>query len=148
MAYRALNDRGMAEEAVQETFLRLWRAADRYDPELSSLRTWLFAIARNVVIDLARGRRARPEFGNLESERAPAQSEEPIESALRSWEVEEALRRISENHRQTIIEVYFQDRSYAEIATRHGVPEGTVRSRLFYGLKALQLALEEMEWTR
>jgi RNA polymerase sigma-70 factor (ECF subfamily) len=55
MAHRALGDAGLAEEAVQETFLRAWRAADRYDPGLSSLRTWLFAIARNVVVDLAAG---------------------------------------------------------------------------------------------
>jgi RNA polymerase sigma-70 factor (ECF subfamily) len=50
MTYRALNDDGLAEEAVQETFLRAWRAADRYDPKRSSLRTWMFAIARNTVM--------------------------------------------------------------------------------------------------
>src|SRR3712207_9333201 len=61
MTYRALNDDGLAEEAVQETFLRAWRAADRYDPKRSSLRTWMFAIARNVTIDLARARSARPQ---------------------------------------------------------------------------------------
>ena len=53
-AVRSLGDRGLAEEAVQETFVRAWRAADRFDDELGSLRTWLFAIVRNVVIDLAR----------------------------------------------------------------------------------------------
>src|SRR5215207_2001708 len=61
MAHRALNDDGLAEEAVQETFMRAWRAADRYDPKRSSLRTWMFAIARNVTIDLARARSARPQ---------------------------------------------------------------------------------------
>lgn len=58
------------------------------------------------------------------------------------------MRRISDEHRRTIFEVYYRDRPYAEIAAKHGVPEGTVRSRLFYGLKALRLALEEMGWTR
>ena len=58
MAHRALNDDGLAEEVVQET-LRAWRAADRYDAQRSSLRTWMFAIARNVTIDLARARSAR-----------------------------------------------------------------------------------------
>ena len=152
MARRTLGDRGQAEEAVQETFLRAWRAADRYDPEISSLRTWLFAIARNVVIDLARARSARPELAATgekhEKERAQAASDEQIEEVLQSWEVEEALRRISDEHRRTIFEVYYRDRPYAEIAAKHGVPEGTVRSRLFYGLKALRLALEEMGWTR
>ena len=152
MARRTLGDRGSAEEAVQETFLRAWRAADRYDPEISSLRTWLFAIARNVVIDLARARSARPELAAMgeehEKERTQAAGDEQIEEVLQSWEVEEALRRISDEHRRTIFEVYYRDRPYAEIAAKHGVPEGTVRSRLFYGLKALRLALEEMGWTR
>ena len=56
-AFRSLNDRGLAEEAVQETFVRAWQAADRFDDRLGSLRTWLFAIVRNVVIDLSRAAR-------------------------------------------------------------------------------------------
>ena len=59
-AFRSLGDRGLAEEAVQETFVRAWRAADRFDDALGSLRTWLFAIVRNVVIDLSRARAVRP----------------------------------------------------------------------------------------
>src|SRR5262245_2360396 len=59
-AFRSLNDRGLAEEAVQETFVRAWQAADRFDETLGSLRTWLFAIIRNVVIDLSRARSVRP----------------------------------------------------------------------------------------
>src|ERR1051326_1560789 len=61
-ALRSLGDRGLAEEAVQETFVRAWRAADRFDDELGSLRTWLFAIVRNVVIDLSRARAVRPQI--------------------------------------------------------------------------------------
>src|SRR5687768_28274 len=59
-ARNQLHDSGLAEEAVQETFLRAWRAADKYDSSVSSLRTWLFSICRNVVIDLARKRKVRP----------------------------------------------------------------------------------------
>src|SRR5918996_1507058 len=59
-AHRSLGDAGLAEEAVQETFVRAWRAGDRFDPEIGSLRTWLFAIPRNVVIDLGRARAVRP----------------------------------------------------------------------------------------
>ena len=58
-AMRSLGDAGLAEEAVQETFLRAWRAGKRFDPEIGSLRTWLFAILRNVVIDLGRARAVR-----------------------------------------------------------------------------------------
>ena len=59
-AMRSLGDSGLAEEAVQETFLRAWRAGERFDPKIGSLRTWLFAILRNVVIDLGRARAVRP----------------------------------------------------------------------------------------
>ena len=154
MARRTLGDAGLAEEAVQETFLKAWRAGDRYDREAGSLRTWLFAIARNVVIDLLRARRSRPEPVELDIERADhaghagTSAGDPFETKLRSWEIEEALRHISNDHRQAIVETYYRGRSSAEVAAEVGVPEGTVRSRLFYGLKALRLALEERGWSR
>ena len=68
-ALRSLNDRGLAEEAVQETFVRAWQAADRFDDNLGSLRTWLFAIIRNVVIDLSRARAVRPMLRDRGDER-------------------------------------------------------------------------------
>jgi RNA polymerase sigma-70 factor, ECF subfamily len=147
MTYRALNDDGLAEEAVQETFLRAWRAADRYDPKRSSLRTWMFAIARNVTIDLARARRTRPRRAGAEVERAQQGAEDTAEESLRSWEMEEALRHIGPHHRHAIVETYYRDRPCAEVATEAGVPVGTMRSRLYYGLKALRSVLERREWT-
>src|SRR6266513_1174022 len=78
-AVRSLGDRGLAEEAVQETFLRAWRAGDRYDPQISPLRTWLFAIMRNVVIDLSRARAARPKLAAPEGLEP---SHEPLEDTL------------------------------------------------------------------
>lgn len=139
-AVRSLGDAGLAEEAVQETFLRAWRAGERFDPELGSLRTWLFAILRNVVIDLDRARAARPGLaaGGVEP------SVEPLEEALLSWQVEEAMRRLGEEHRRVLIETHFRGRPYAEVAAELGVPEGTVKSRVYYGLRALRLTLEEM----
>ena len=139
-AMRSLRDHGLAEEAVQETFVRAWRAGDRFDPEIGSLRTWLFAILRNVVIDLGRARSARPEV----LDDAPEGTDEPLEQALLAWQVEEALRRIGTSHRQVIIETYFRGRPYAELATELGVPEGTIKSRVYYGLRALRNALEEL----
>ncbi len=150
MTYRALNDDGLAQEAVQETFLRAWRAAERYDPKRSSLRTWMFAIARNVTIDLARARSARPEQrrGPVEVEHTQEEeAKDTTEESLRSWEVEEALRHIGPHHRHAIVETYYRDRPCAEVAAEAGVPVGTMRSRLYYGLKALRSVLEEREWT-
>jgi len=138
-ARRSLGDAGLAEEAVQETFLRAWRAGERFDPELGSLRTWLFAILRNVVIDLSRARTARPEVAKGGVEPAV----EPLEEALLAWQVEEAMRRIGEQHRKVLIETYYRGRPYAEVAAELGVPEGTVKSRVYYGLRALKVALEE-----
>jgi RNA polymerase sigma-70 factor (ECF subfamily) len=139
-ALRSLGDAGAAEEAVQETFLRAWRAGDRFDPQLGSLRTWLFAILRNVVIDVGRARAARPRLadGGIEP------SVEPLDEALLAWQVEEALRRIGEEHRRVLIETYYRGRPYAEVAEELGIPEGTVKSRVYYGLRALRVVLEEI----
>ena len=140
-AVRSLGDAGLAEEAVQETFLRAWKAGERYDPEIGSLRTWLFAILRNVVIDLGRARASRPRVG---PETGIEPSVEPLEQALVAWQVEEAMRRIGEDHRRVLLETHFKARPYAEVAEEMGIPEGTIKSRVYYGLKALRVALEEI----
>src|SRR4249920_2641530 len=119
-AMRSLGDRGLAEEAVQETFVRAWRAADRFDDGLGSLRTWLFAIVRNVVIDLSRARAVRPQVAGAREATLDLVHERGIEEALdrlvRSWEVEEALRKIGEEHRVALVEVHYKGRPYAEVA--------------------------------
>ncbi len=102
--------------------------------------TWLFAILRNVVIDLGRARAARPSA----AAELPEQGHEPFEDVLLTWQVEEALRRIGEQHRCVLVETYLRGRPYAEVAVELGVPEGTIKSRVYYGLKALRNALEEM----
>jgi RNA polymerase sigma-70 factor (ECF subfamily) len=139
-AVRSLGDAGLAEEAVQETFLRAWRAGERFDPKIGSLRTWLFAILRNVVIDLGRARAVRP--GVAQEGIEP--SVDPLEEALLAWQVEEAMRRIGDDHRRVIVETHYRGRPYSEVAEELGVPEGTVKSRVYYGLRALRIALEEM----
>jgi RNA polymerase sigma-70 factor, ECF subfamily len=144
-ARRSLADGGAAEEVVQETFIRAWRARERFDPDLGSLRTWLFAIERRIVIDHARSRALR-QTSPLPEELA--QVEDDIERALVGWQVEEALRRLRPEHRQVLVETYYRGRSGRELAVELGIPEGTVRSRLFYALQSLRLTLDEMGFSQ
>jgi len=145
---RGLGDAGAAQDVVQETFLRAWRAADRFDPELASLRVWLFAIARNAMLDHARATRARPWQGNLvdplTAQEAGGTVDDPSEELVRSWVVEEALRRLSEEHRTALVQTHLRERPYGEVAAELGIPLGTLRSRVFYGLKALRVAMDEL----
>lgn len=143
-----LHDNGLAEEAVQETFLRAWRAADRFDESAGSLRTWLFSICRNVVIDLARRRKVRPlQATESEQQREIVLNDDVFEHSLTTFQLEEALRRLTEEHRYVLIETYYKSRPASEVAVELSLPEGTVRSRQFYALRALRLAMEEMGWT-
>lgn len=146
-ALRTLRDPGMAEEAVQETFLRAWRAADRFDPEIAPLRAWLYSIIRNVVVDMTRARAARPQVvqGATVVDLRDTGTD-PFDHALVAWQVEEALRKLGEDHRRVLVETYYRARPYAEVAAELGIPEGTVKSRVYYALRALRLALEEMGW--
>jgi RNA polymerase sigma-70 factor (ECF subfamily) len=146
-AYRSLGDRGLAEEAVQETFVRAWQAADRFDDALGSLRTWLFAIVRNVVIDLSRARAVRPSLAVRAPEVDLTDLDDDIDRALTAWQVEEALRMLSDEHRAALVEVHYKGRPYSDVAQDCGVPVGTVKSRVYYALKAMRLALEELGWT-
>ena len=144
---RSLGDAGSAQDVVQETFLRAWRAGDRFDPSLGSLRTWLFSIARNAMIDHVRAAGVRPWQAALVDDPAaasPHPGDDPSERLLRGWIVEEALRRLSGEHRTAIVETYLKDRPYAEVAAEMDLPVGTLRSRVFYGLKALRVAMDEM----
>jgi RNA polymerase sigma-70 factor (ECF subfamily) len=149
-AMRSLNDRGLAEEAVQETFVRAWRFGDRFDPELGTVRGWLFAILRHVVIDIARARAIWPEPATDDAIQRAADGagspQDRLEQALLAWQIEEALRRIGDDHRLVVVETYFRRRPYAEVAAELGIPEGTVKSRVYYALRALRLTLEEMGW--
>ena len=138
-------DRASADDIVQETFIRAWRARHRFDTSLGTLRTWLFTIARRVVIDHARARAIR-QTEPLQTDLAGEVDD--VENAMVGWQVEEALSRLRPDHRKVLVETYYRSRSGREVAEELGIPEGTVRSRLFYGLRTLRLALEEMGWER
>jgi RNA polymerase sigma-70 factor (ECF subfamily) len=145
-ARRSLGDAGLAEEAVQETFVRAWRASASYDPARSSQRTWLFAILRNVVIDLARARRVRPPVASIADGSDPGGTDDEIDRVLTTWQVEAALALLDDDHRQALVEVHWRGRPYADVALDLGIPAGTVKSRVYYGLRTLRGALEAQGW--
>lgn len=135
-------DRARAEDVVQETLLRAWRSPRVLEADADARQAWLFTVARHLVIDEWRSSRARLEV-------ATAEPPEPVtadatDAALQSWLVEEALGRLSPEHRQVLVQCYFLGRSVADAAEHLGVPPGTVKSRTHYALRGLRLALQEM----
>ncbi|MDF5757872.1 sigma-70 family RNA polymerase sigma factor [Spongiactinospora sp. TRM90649] len=135
-------DRQLAEDVVQETMVRAWRSADRLDTEAGSLMPWLATVARRIVIDERRRRDARPPEageGHLESVPMP----DRMDDLLRQVVVTDALKSLSEAHRQVLNETILRDRSAADAAEVLGIPVGTVKSRVYYALRALRVALEE-----
>lgn len=135
-------DRGRAEDVVQETLVRAWRNPDALAERDRSIRPWLYTVARNLVIDGHRARRARPPEVSDGALAAIPQRDE-LERALESWAVEDALGELRPEHRSVLLETYYRGRSVAEAAATLSIPEGTVKSRTYYALRALKLALEE-----
>lgn len=148
-ATRALGDRQAAEDAVQETFLRVWRSADTYDDLRGTERGWLHTVLRNVVVDLLRARQARPvqpvaELGEVQP--LWIRPESAMDEALRRWEVEGALGRLTDQHRYVILAMHYEGRPAIEVAADLQIPVATVRTRLFYALRNLRLILDESGW--
>lgn len=136
-------DRAHAQDVVQETLLRAWRHPEVLDQSQRSARAWLFTVARRVVIDEWRSKRSQSEVTTADVPE-PVATEDSSDRLLQAWVVAEALERLSPEHREVVLECYYRGHSVAQAAVRLGVPEGTVKSRTHYALRALRLALEEM----
>ncbi len=143
-----LTDRDLARasDVCQETLLRAWQHPEVLSRSSSAARGWLFTVARNVVIDEWRARRVRPE--TVTADPPEPVEQDHVDRLLQAWVVAEAMGRLSPEHRQVLQECYYEGRSVADAARRLEVPEGTVKSRAHYALRALRLALEEMGFAR
>jgi RNA polymerase sigma-70 factor, ECF subfamily len=140
---RQLGDAGLAEEVTQNAFVRAWKARDRFDAGRGSLQTWLFQIARNAAIDAHRARSIRPGVAE-ETGRTAAASIDVAAGLADRMVLIEALAALSPDHRSAVLEVHVRGRSYSEVAEQFDIPVGTVKSRVFTGLRQLQSTLAEL----
>lgn len=138
---QALGDQGLAEEMVQESFVRLWRAAGRFDAERGSVEAYLFVIARSVAADLRKRPSSRPLLP-VDEAQVPPQSDD-VDQILDSLIVREALDTLSPAHAEVLRLAQAEGLTQSQIAERLGVPLGTVKTRMFHGLRALRAALIE-----
>ena len=136
-------DQARAEDVLQRTLLRAWRHIDELEDFPGSVRAWLFTVARNIVIDEWRTTRNRHEVSVAEVPE-PGAGVDVTDHQLLSWVVADALTQLSPEHRAVLLETYFRGQPVRDAARHLGVPEGTVKSRTHYALRALRLALEEM----
>jgi len=136
----------VAEELAQETLLTVWRKADSFDPAKASAATWIFTIARNLRIDLAR-RESRPhalaDYASEESDAASPADE--FLSAERDQKVGEALRALPAEQAEVIRLSFFEEKPHPEIASQLGIPLGTVKSRVRLAMTRLRAVLEDLK---
>jgi RNA polymerase sigma-70 factor (ECF subfamily) len=153
---RILGSASDAEEVLQETFVRVWSRADTFDGLLGSPATWLTRIARNRAIDRLRARRAR---GNVAADalvhplETAADSAEPathdtpetvLEDRTIAGAVQAALAALTPEQRALIEAAFFEGYTHSELATRFGVPLGTVKTRIRIGLATMRGRLEQV----
>jgi RNA polymerase sigma-70 factor (ECF subfamily) len=141
LALRRLRDRQRAEDAVQETFASIWRSAGSYRPERGAAAPWLYAIARNAIVDRFRGQSdTTPEVPDLPSgEPGPG---DRAESSYVSWRVHRAMEELPQREREVLELAYWSGLSQTEVAEYLNIPLGTVKTRTRSALARLADVLE------
>jgi len=142
---RYVHDRHRAEDLVQETLLRAWRHIDHLDTNSSPrTRSYLLTIARNVVTNAWRADQRRPRLVADEGAVESVPSADSVDQLVEGWLVAEALERLSPDHQAVVKAMYYEGQSVTDTAARLRIPEGTVKSRAYYAVRALRTAFEEM----
>jgi RNA polymerase sigma-70 factor (ECF subfamily) len=136
LALRRLGDRGRAEDAVQETFASIWRSASSYKPDRGPGAPWLYAVARNAIVDRARAKTEIP----AEIPDEPSRDSGPADQAEQgyvAWRIHRALEELPEREREVIGLAYWSGLSQSEVAEFLGIPLGTVKTRTRAALSRL-----------
>lgn len=145
LIYRILQDRGAAEEILQDTFWRLWDRPQQYDLEKGPLISWLLAVSRNLALDFKRKEVRRSVYTGFPGEHGTTIERLPeinvLADPLLSHTVRAAIESLPENQRSAIELAYFEGYTHAELAERLGEPLGTVKSRIKMGLSKLRDAM-------
>jgi RNA polymerase sigma-70 factor, ECF subfamily len=145
-ARRIVVDPDLAEDVVQEAFLRAWRACASFDPAGGPLVNWLLVITANTAIDMVKARVRRPPLASGPADQdAPAAGLNDIDLLVLRSQLRQALSSITPRHRDAIVETVLRDRPYADVAAELGVTPGTLRTRVHYGLRHLRCVLETDE---
>jgi RNA polymerase sigma-70 factor (ECF subfamily) len=148
LARRLLGDGSLAEEVVQEVFLRLWTAPDRFDPERGALRSFLLAQSHGRAVDLLRAdgaRRRREERDARRTAEAGYDLEHEVMDLAVAERVSVAMGQLQANERRAIELAYLGGHTYREVAVLLGEPEGTVKSRIRAGLKKMRGMLDPFD---
>jgi len=144
LARRVLGDAAVAEEVVQEVFLRLWHEPGRYDPERGSLRTFLLSQVHSRAVDMLRSDTARRQR-EVRDARSTASGQYDVEHEFLDIAVAEGVRDalgvLQPGERSAIELAYFGGHTYREVAVILGEPEGTIKSRIRSGMRRMHSSL-------
>jgi RNA polymerase sigma-70 factor (ECF subfamily) len=143
LAFRILRDDALAQDAVQEAFLGVWRAADRFVAERAKPSTWLLTLVHRRAVDLVRREERRRAEPLPEGEPSGAETADEAELAAQRQTIRDALRRLPPEQREAIELAYYGGYTQSELAERLGQPLGTIKSRMFTGLARLRETLGE-----